>query len=117
MRSGFAAGLGLMLAGGVLTLFADVALKKSQSWDRWFLLGLVIYSSTAVTTTLGYKRLSFGSVAIIWEAVVVLTSVALAVVLYGERMSLPKAAAMALALASVAVLALDVGGANGPAVK
>ena len=90
----------LLIVGGVaLSMVGDVFLKKSHTTDyKLFALGLFFYALGAIPVAFAFKKIEFGSVFLIWEAVTVIAALAIATLLFKEDLSNYKLIALLLAL-------------------
>jgi multidrug transporter EmrE-like cation transporter len=93
----------LALALGVaLTLFADIALKKSDfSHTRWIILGITLYGLTAIPVAILFRLVPFGNLFIIWEAAYLILGIFTATVFYSEAFTLYRFLALAFSLLAV----------------
>lgn len=90
----------LLITGGVgLSMIGDILLKKSQTSDyKLFALGLFFYALGAIPVAFAFKKIEFGSVFLLWEAVTVIAALIIATWLFKENFSFYKCIALILAL-------------------
>jgi multidrug transporter EmrE-like cation transporter len=91
----------LIVCGVALSMIGDVFLKKSHTTDyKLFALGLFFYALGAVPVAFAFKKIEFGSVFLIWEAVTVIAALTIASLIFKEAFSIYKLIALVLALAA-----------------
>lgn len=89
----------LWLTIGVsITMIGDVFLKKSQLTNNWYLaLGFILYACGVIPVAIVFKKLDFGLVFIIWEALTVILALVIASIYFKESFTLYKFLALILA--------------------
>jgi multidrug transporter EmrE-like cation transporter len=93
----------LLVCGGVLlTVLADVFLKKSSGQNVGFLiLGLILYASVAYPVALAFRLTEFGELFLIWETATVILGIAIATAVFRERLSLQRVLALILVITAL----------------
>jgi drug/metabolite transporter (DMT)-like permease len=71
----------------------------------WFLAGLVLYASTAFAWVFVMRHLKLATIGVIYSVSMVLLMAGMGVLLFGESLSRSEAAGIALAIASLFLLA------------
>src|SRR3989338_3283342 len=92
----------LILIGVVLTILADILLKKGGYSDwRYLIGGFLIYGVIALPVAAAFKYTDFGQLFLIWEDVAVVLGVATASWYYAAAFTGYRFSALALALAAL----------------
>lgn len=92
----------LVLIGAGLTLLGDVFLKKSQMQNYNFLaLGLLFYACGVIPVAIIFKKMEFGTVFLVWEAVTVIVAMVIASWYFKETFTVSKALAITFALVAL----------------
>jgi len=92
----------LIVSGVILTVIADVFLKKSAAHNVGFwLLGLLLYAFVAIPVAFAFRMTGFGNLFLIWEAVTVVAGIIVATVLFEEAFTIQKFAALILVIAGL----------------
>lgn len=95
----FLSSLFLVTIGAGLTIIGDVFLKKSQMQNYEFLaLGLLFYACGVIPVAIIFKRMEFGTVFLVWEAVTVLVAMIVASWYFKEAFTMSKALALLFAI-------------------
>jgi multidrug transporter EmrE-like cation transporter len=89
----------LIVCGVAFSMVGDVFLKKSHMNNyKLFALGIFFYALGAVPVAFAFKKIEFGSVFLIWEAVTVIAALSIASLVFKESFTMYKAIALLLAL-------------------
>src|SRR6266446_5879303 len=92
----------LITTGIVLTIVADVLLKKSHFSDwRYVALGCLLYGSSALLVAAAFRFTDFGMLFMVWEAITVVFGLAVGTVLFREPFTLLKFVAFLLVLGAL----------------
>ena len=94
----------LILCGVILTVIADVFLKRSVDHGIntvFLLLGLVLYASVAFPVALAFRMIEFGELFLVWEAVTVGMGVFIATVVFKEPLTVHRLVAFVLVIAAL----------------
>lgn len=88
--------------GVVFTMAGDVFLKKSQLYNyKYFALGLLLYACGVIPVAIVFRKIDFGSVFLIWEALTIILAMAIASFYFKEDFTLYKGLALLFALAAL----------------
>ncbi len=80
----------------------DVFLKKSQLANHWYLiLGLFLYACGVIPVAIVFRKIDFGSVFLIWEALTVMLAMIIASLYFKESFTLYKGLALIFALSAL----------------
>ena len=80
----------------------DVFLKKSQLTNHWYLvLGILLYACGVIPVAIIFKRMDFGSVFLVWEALTVILAMFIATLYFKESFTLYKGLALLFALVAL----------------
>jgi multidrug transporter EmrE-like cation transporter len=92
----------LTIAGAVLTVIADILLKKGGAHDwRYLTAGIVIYALVAIPVAFAFKYSEFGSLVIAWEAVLLVLSMIVSVWIFNESFTVYRLLAIILAFGAI----------------
>lgn len=93
----------LLIALGVgFSIIGDIFLKKSELTNYTYVaLGVLIYACGAIPVAFAFKKIEFGSVFMIWEAITVISAIIIASIVFKESFSFYKAIALVLAMAAL----------------
>ncbi len=85
--------------GVVLTLLADVALKRSDLFAlKWLLVGVVLYGLVAIPVAILFRMVEFGNLFIIWEAAYLILGIVVATLFYREPLTSYRITALILSI-------------------
>src|SRR5258708_196139 len=89
----------LTIAGALLTLIADVFLKKG-GWHDWpyFTAGFLLYALVAIPVAFAFKYSEFVSLVLAWESFLVIISVATGIWYFKEPFTFYRFLSLAFAL-------------------
>lgn len=91
--------------GVTLTMVGDVFLKRSQLGSIWLLAGgLVFYFLGCIPVILLFRLTNFGMVFILWEALTVVLAVTIGHLVFAERVTANKLAAVALVICALVIV-------------
>lgn len=90
------ASLALIALQVVMSIVADVYLKRHQFWP-----GIVIYGMCAIPAYFMFKITMFGQAWVLWSVVGVILGVAVATAFYSEPLTIRRMAACVLAVAAL----------------
>ncbi len=89
----------LITIGVISSTIGDVFLKKSHLDNWWFFgLGIFFYALGVIPVAVVFKKIEFGSVFLIWEAVTVIVALLVASLYFKESFTLYKGFALLFAL-------------------
>jgi multidrug transporter EmrE-like cation transporter len=92
----------LITCGVAFSIGGDVFLKKSQLHNGWFMaVGIILYACGAIPVAVAFKKLQFGSMFLIWEAVTVISALLVANWLFKEAFTPSKSVALLLAIGAL----------------
>ncbi len=90
------------MAGAGLTLLGDVFLNKSHLDNHGLLaLGMLFYLLGVIPVAIAFKKIEFGPVFLIWEAVTVILALIIASIYFKEPFTLYRVIALVLAVGAV----------------
>ncbi|MFA5946060.1 MAG: hypothetical protein WC802_04100 [Patescibacteria group bacterium] len=88
--------------GVILTVIADMILKKGGLTDwRYLVGGFLIYGSIALPVSIAFKYSDFGQLFLVWEAVAIIVGICVASWFYGETFTSYRAIALLLSLGAL----------------
>jgi len=94
----------LVLTGVLLTVLADVFLKRSGGQNPGLLIfGLVLYASVAYPVALAFRLTDFGELFLIWEAATVVLGIGVATLVFQEDLSVQRVLAVILVIVALAL--------------
>ncbi len=80
----------------------DVFLKKSQLYNyKLLVLGLVLYACGVIPVAIVFRKIDFGSVFLIWEALTVIMAMGIASFYFNEGFTVYKGLALLFALGAL----------------
>lgn len=92
----------LVAVGVVLTIVADIVLKRGGATDwRYLAAGVAIYGLIALPVAFAFKYTEFGQLFLVWEAVAVVLGVVTASLYFGEAFTIYRLGALLLALGAL----------------
>lgn len=92
----------LVLGGVLLTVLADVCLKRSGGHGSGFLiLGLILYASVAYPVALAFRLTEFGELFLIWEAATVVVGITIATLVFQEDLTFQRVLAVIFVIAAL----------------
>lgn len=92
----------LITIGVILSTIGDVFLKKSHLNNWWFFgAGILFYALGVVPVAVVFKKIDFGSVFLIWEAITVIIALLVANLYFNETFTVYKALALLFALCAL----------------
>jgi multidrug transporter EmrE-like cation transporter len=94
-----------MIAGVALTMLGDVFLKRSDGWTSpgYLALGLLLYALGCLPVAFIFKKMQFGEVFVVWEALTVVLAMFVGHSVFGDPITRSKIAALALAVCAIAL--------------
>ena len=91
-----------IVIGVSFTMAGDVFLKKSQVTNHWYLvLGLILYSCGVIPVVIVFRKIDFGSVFLVWEALTVILAMIIASLYFKESFTVYKGLALVFALSAL----------------
>jgi multidrug transporter EmrE-like cation transporter len=91
-----------IVVGVIFTMAGDVFLKKSHMSDyRYLTLGLILYTCGVIPVAIVFKKIDFGSVFLIWEALTVILALVIANLYFKEPFTTYKGLALLFAAAAL----------------
>lgn len=91
-----------VIVGVTLTIVGDVFLKKSHLENYWFVaLGIFFYVCGVIPVAIIFKKMDFGSVFLVWEALTVILALLIANFYFKEPFTVYKSLALALAIGAL----------------
>jgi multidrug transporter EmrE-like cation transporter len=91
----------LVTLGVLFSTLGDVFLKKGQFGNFSFFLGIFLYAVGAVFVFFVFKRIEFGSVFLIWEAVTIVVAMSIASFYFKEDFTIYRTLALIFAMTSL----------------
>ena len=80
----------------------DVFLKKSQVYNyKLLVLGLILYSAGVIPVAIVFRKMDFGSVFLVWEALTIILALLIASFYFKETLTLYKGLALLFALGAL----------------
>ena len=99
----------LLIGWVVFSIVGDFHLKKAANQHFWiispsFIYGLIIYASCSILAVISFKRMEFGTLAIVWSALSLAISVLSSVVVFDEPLTIRRSIALFLVLLATFVM-------------
>lgn len=92
----------LIAVGVILTIIADMFLKRGGATDwRFLVAGFLVYGLIAFPVAVAFKYAEFGQLFLVWEASAILLGVTVASLFYGEAFTTSRLIAVLLALGAL----------------
>ena len=73
-------------------------------WNRWFLIGLAIYASTAFGWVFALRSMKLATIGVVYSLCMIVFLALVGIVLFKERLNVAEAAGIVMAIAALILL-------------
>ena len=94
--------LAIIIVGVIFSIAGDVFLKQSNfSNHKYLLVGMFLYALAGIPVALVFKKLEFGTVFLVWQAVNLVGVMTIAYFIYHEAFTFNKTMALVFTLVAL----------------